>query len=68
VSEGKDDHQAEEGERRTFVNLVAVVAILLLAIGAFWIIRQLDQTQKMEACLEAHRNDCDKLNQTPGAP
>ena len=68
MKEREDNHQAEEGDRRTFINLIAVVAILLLAIGAFWIIKQLDQTQKMQACLEAHRNNCDKLNQTPGAP
>ena len=66
--EGEDRHGSEDGDRRTFVNLVAVVAILLLAVGAFWIIRQLDETQKIQACLEAHRNNCDKLNQTPGTP
>ena len=58
----------KESEHRTLVNLVAVIAILVLAIGAIWVMRELDQSRKIEQCLEMGRRDCANLNGTPDAP
>ena len=51
----------KEKDHRTLINFVAAIAILLLAIGALWLMRALDQSRKMEQCLEAKRPDCAKL-------
>lgn len=51
----------QERDHRILVNLVAIVAILLLLIGAVWLMKALDQSRKIEACLEAKRPDCAKL-------
>ncbi len=55
------EREAEDGqerEHRTFVNLVAAIAILILAIAAIWLIGFLDDKRKIQACLEAGRRDC----------
>jgi hypothetical protein len=48
----------DEREHRVFVNLVAAIALLALAIAGFWLLRFLDQSRKLQACLEAGRRDC----------
>ena len=55
------EREAEEKqgrERRTFVNLVAAIAMLILAIAAIWLLGFLDDKRKVQACLEAGRRDC----------
>ena len=52
------DEEKLESERRTTINLVAAVAILLLIIGGYWLINFLDQKRKLEACLESGRQNC----------
>lgn len=63
MSERPDQSEAAENAHRKLVNLLALVAILLLAIGGAWLLRQMDQSRKIEACLEARRPDCAKLTQ-----
>ena len=53
---GQDER--EEQERRTLINLLAAVVLLALAIAAVWLLRYIDERRKIEACLEAARNDC----------
>ena len=50
--------EKQEREQRTFVNLVAAIAILILAISAIWLLGFLDDKRKLQACLEAGRRDC----------
>ena len=50
--------EKEEREQRAFVNLVAAIAILILAISAIWLLGFLDDKRKLQACLEAGRRDC----------
>jgi hypothetical protein len=57
VSE-REAEDGQEREHRTFVNLVAAIAILILAIAAIWLIGFLDDKRKIQACLEAGRRDC----------
>jgi hypothetical protein len=68
VSVEQQEIDKKDNEHRTLVNLVAVIAILVLAIGAIWVMRELDQSRKIEQCLEMGRRDCGKLNGTPDAP
>jgi hypothetical protein len=57
VSE-REGEEKQEREHRTFVNLVAAIAILVLAIAAIWLLGFLDQKRRIQACLEAGRRDC----------
>jgi hypothetical protein len=50
--------EAEEQDRRTRVNLVSAIVILLLLIGGFWLFTSLSAQQKLELCLESGRRDC----------
>ena len=68
MSAEQQDVDKKENEHRTLVNLVAVIAILVLAIGAIWVMRELDQSRKIEQCLEMGRRDCAKLDERPRHP
>ena len=50
--------EREEREHRVFVNLMAAIAMLVLAIAAIWLLRFMDDRRKIESCLEAGRRDC----------
>jgi hypothetical protein len=64
VSEGRaaEDKEAareqEESQHRTFVNLLAGAAVLILAIAAIWLLGFVDEKRKIQACIEAGRRDC----------
>jgi hypothetical protein len=50
--------EIEESQHRTFVNLLAAITVLLLAIAAIWLLGFLDDKRRIQACLEAGRRDC----------
>jgi hypothetical protein len=50
--------EKEENQHRAFVNLVAAITVLALAIAAIWLLGFLDDKRKIQACLEAGRRDC----------
>jgi hypothetical protein len=50
--------EKEESQHRTFVNLVAAITVLVLAIAAIWLLGFLDDKGKIQACVEAGRRDC----------
>ena len=54
----REAEEKQEREHRTFVNLAAAIAILILAISAIWLLGFLDEKRKVQACLEAGRRDC----------
>jgi hypothetical protein len=47
-----------EREQRTFVNLLAAILLLLLAMAAIWLIRSLDERRRLELCVESNRRGC----------
>ena len=51
-------HEPEDRQHRTFVNLLAAIAVLAIAIGAIWLLGFLDDKRKLQACIEAGRRDC----------
>jgi hypothetical protein len=60
--------QEEESQHRTFVNLVAAIAVLALAIAAIWLLGFLDDKRKIQACIEAGRRDCLQRFEPSAAP
>jgi hypothetical protein len=50
--------ETEERQQRVFINLVAAIMVLALAIAAIWLLNFLDGKRKIEACVEAGRRDC----------
>ena len=60
--------QKEESQHRTFVNLVAAIAVLALAIAAIWLLGFLDDKRKIQACIEAGRRDCLQRFEPSAAP
>lgn len=45
-------------EHRTTVNLMAAIAILLLAAGIYWTFNLISERQKLERCVGQGRRDC----------
>ena len=56
--EKEAEQEKEESQHRTFVNLVAAITVLMLAIAAIWLLGFLDDKRKIQACVEAGRRDC----------
>ena len=51
---------------RTTVNLIAVVAIMLVGAGLYWMFSTLDQRRKLEHCVGLGRRDCFAFPAQPG--
>lgn len=58
AQEKESAQEKEESQHRTFVNLVAAITVLVLAIAAIWLLGFLDDKRKIQACVEAGRRDC----------
>jgi hypothetical protein len=59
--------EAEERQRRVFVNLVAAAFLLALAIAIVWVVMSLDEKRKLENCLNLGRRNCAELLQSTGS-
>jgi hypothetical protein len=50
---------ATEGfERRTFVNVVALFAVLALVLVGYWTFHALGHSRRSQRCLDSGRNNC----------
>jgi cytochrome oxidase assembly protein ShyY1 len=68
VSE-RDAEDTQQREHRTFVNLAAAIAMLILAISGIWLLGFLDEKRKLQACIEAGRRDClQRFDPAPAPP
>ena len=69
---GGDDDDREERSRRALVNLLAAIAALMVAFGAVWTFKALDEQRRLQRCLDSGRRDCaeivDPSLAKPGAP
>ncbi len=66
---GGPAEESEDDARRVFVNLAAAIAVLVLALAAFWLMKTLDERRKLENCLSFGRRDCAELVEpAAGAP
>lgn len=52
------EDDVDEPKRRNFVNLVAVIAVLVLAILGYWAFNAIDQQRKLQQCLDSGRRNC----------
>ena len=53
---------------RTAVNLVAAIALLVIAIAVVWTINLLDERRKTERCLASGRHNCTQIETAPRGP
>ena len=56
MSEPRDDR--DDDDRRTRANVVAIIAVLLLAGGAYWLMKSLDAHRKLLDCVASGRRNC----------
>jgi hypothetical protein len=54
----------DEGHRN-FVNLIAAIFVLGLAIAAVWVFKSLDAHRQTENCIASGRRDCIPLGDQP---
>jgi hypothetical protein len=59
--------EPSEGESRDFANLVALVFVVALALGAFWLFKELERHNEILNCVASGRRNCDALLH-PDAP
>ena len=57
---GPEDDE-DDSEQRNFVNLAAVIVILVLAILGYWAFNAIDQQRRLQRCLDEGRHDCTEL-------
>ncbi len=52
--------QAEppEDDNRGFANIVALVFVVALAIGAYWLFHELERHGEIQSCIAAGRRNC----------
>jgi len=51
--------------QRHFANLVAVAFILILAIASIWTIKLMLEHEKLQACIDSGRRDCQAIDAPP---
>jgi hypothetical protein len=56
VSDPRDDH--DDDGPRTRANVAAIIAVLLLAGGAYWLMKSLDEHRKLLDCVASGRRNC----------
>jgi hypothetical protein len=67
VSEERDDR--DDDDRRTRANLAAIIAVLLLAGGAYWLMKSLDAHLKLLDCVASGRHNCvERIEPATGPP
>jgi hypothetical protein len=58
-----------QGENRDFANIVALLFVVALAIGAFWLFKELQRHNDILNCVASGRRNCDDLGRPDaGAP
>jgi Tfp pilus assembly protein PilX len=58
-------NEEEEGEARRTAALIGLVIILVLAIAAVVLMRELGKESRLEDCLLAHRTNCAPIEVPP---
>jgi hypothetical protein len=48
----------DEPDRRSFVNVAALVAVLALVILGFWVFEALNHSRRFQRCLDSGRRNC----------
>jgi hypothetical protein len=48
----------DDSERRRFVNIVALLAMLALGLAGSWLFHALDHSRRFQRCLDSGRSNC----------
>jgi hypothetical protein len=57
--------EAEDLERRRFVNVVALRAVIALVLVGYWIFHALGHSRRLQRCIDSGRSNCvDFVNPT----
>jgi len=51
----------EDDGRRTTINLLAVIVLLLLMLAGFWLMRELDRARKAHECMATIGRACRQI-------
>jgi hypothetical protein len=56
---------AEDFERRRFVNVVALLAVITLVLVGYWVFHALGHSRRLQRCIDSGRSNCvDFVNPT----
>lgn len=66
MSDPRDDH--DDDDRRARANRVAIIAVLLIAGGAYWLMKTLDEHGKLLDCVASGRSNCVEPIAPPAGP
>ena len=67
MSDPRDDH--DDDDRRTRANLIAVIAAPVIAGGAYWLMRTLDEHLKLLDGVASGRHNCvEQIEPAAGPP
>jgi hypothetical protein len=50
--------EPDDFERRRFVNIVALFAMLALVVVSYWVFHALDHSRRFQQCLDSGRRNC----------
>ncbi|HWG07154.1 MAG TPA: hypothetical protein VG271_19295 [Beijerinckiaceae bacterium] len=70
-SQGQDDSprgadaDSIDYQHRNFVNLVAAIALLVVAIGVVWVVKAMVADETLNRCFESGRRDCVSIEEPP---
>jgi len=59
------DADSTDYQHRNFVNLVAAIALLVIAIGVVWVVKAMVADETLNRCLESGRRDCVSIEAPP---
>jgi hypothetical protein len=62
---GSDDDT--DYQHRNFINLVAAIAVLAIAIGVVWVVKTIEAEEDLNRCFESGRRDCVTIEAPPHA-
>jgi hypothetical protein len=58
VSQGSSGGEDEEPRSSGRGNIVAIIAVVVIAALGYWAFNYIDQQRKMQNCLDSGRRDC----------
>jgi hypothetical protein len=64
---GPPPDERPQAENRDFANIVALVFVVALALGAYWLFKELERHNEILNCVASGRRNCDELLH-PDAP
>lgn len=54
----RGDGDETDYQHRNFINLVAAIVVLAIAIGVVWVVKAMEANEELNRCLATGRRDC----------